>query len=302
MKQKEETEFSAFLQEMTATAAVASHPSSAFKTSSLPAKTPQGDTSKKSELLKKKAASKGSAASKERVEEDRFSAAVDALAKLDISQIKVKDKEKKPIKHESVLLQIDTTKGKSSSKARPNDEEGGGERGAKQQIVTILSREADKAEAKPAKEKVADEEMKKSRELSPSVAAIFEAAGNETLSKSPVSDSFATPQGVNKPDQKTTVMDNSSAALKNILHIGTPSANPAPTNTPRPSNPLGTPQPQHISPSVLKLMRPSMLTLPGYTPRPGLLPNPYGPQMHPMRGGCEYKTNAYCNGPLPIKI
>lgn len=269
---------------MTATAAVTSHPSSAIKKTSLPAKAPQRDTSKKSEPLKEKAASKGSSASKERVE-DRFSAAVDALAKLDIFspgvETRTKDKGKK---HESVLLQSDTPKAKGSSKAKPKVEEGGGERVAKQQTRTIPSREPAKSEAKPAKERVADEGGKKSRELSRSVAAIFEAASNETLSKSPVSDSFAAPQG------KPNVVDNTSAALKNLLHIGTPPSNPAPLNTSRPSNPLGGPQPnfpQHISPSVLKLMRPSMLTLPGYAPRPGLLPTPYGPQMQTMRGVSE---------------
>lgn len=279
-KQRQETEFGAFLQEMTA-----SHPASAIKQPSQ-AKAAQKEVVRKSQSMKtvQKAAKESSAVSGGGKDGgDRFSAAVDALAMLDISSPPgARQMESngvgKSAKQESVSGQTKAKDAMARSKVK-----GGTEKAAQPHVKSVLSREeVAESDTTPAKDSVGMDE-KGSRELSPSVAAVFEAASNKGLKKVPA----PSQQGV-KPEQKPDA-ESSSAALKNLLHIGSPPSHPAPhplnIAPPRPPGPQANLPPQQpMSAAVLKLMRPSMLTLPGHAPRPGLLPGPYGPTL-PMRGG-----------------
>jgi hypothetical protein len=267
---------------MTATAAAeAAHPSSAIKKTPQPKVTPQKAAIMKSEAHKRGTASKGSTVSKEK--EDKFSAAMDALAKLDIDSV---DTEVGGMEGVATVSphEANAPKGDGSSEAELKPEDGG----VKPQVKTVLSREAVVSETSPSM--VGGDGVKTSRELSPSVAAIFEAASSEMLSRSPEKGGSMKPRAVGKED--------SSTVLKNLLHIGTPpTTNPSPPGalthpdqvqaplgairSPN-SAPFGLPpnpllvqphqppvtSPQQLSPAVLKLMRPSVLTHPGYSPRP----------------------------------
>ena len=115
---------------------------------------------------------------------------------------------------------------------------------------------------------------KSERELSPSVAAIFEAAGKRSGEGKPGSDiSMAT--GANTRSERVAVDSESSTALKNLLNIGAP----PPSNYPAPQ---GDPPPD-VPEAVRKLMRPSLAPPLGHPSGPGLLPNPYNTH-HFMRG------------------
>lgn len=231
------SEFSTFLEEMTT-----SHPSTAFK------QPPQQNrtTHKKAEQPPKKDSGNISGHSGRKVgKDDRFSAAMSALNSLDIS---------------------------SSSQPQQGaaTREGGADK-----MAAIPRQEPGQPKARDgsqASKKTRGGGGKKERELSPSVVAIFEAAGKRSGEGKSGSDvSMAT-------GSANTRVAESSTSLKNLLNIGSPPV-PSPSNYPAPQ---GDPPPE-VPEAVRKLMRPSLAPPLGPAPGPGLLPNPYN--THPfMRG------------------
>ena len=204
---------------------------------------------------------------------DMFSAAISALGSLDIA---------------SPSSEAKKDEGKEVSET---------ERGATRQ-----QRRTTSEAKKPEGENEGKKPGKKARDLSPSVAAIFEAVSKESdkaMGKGSPAAASPHPQGV-AGSQNVVAESDSSTALKNMLHITTPGTcgppnqppplitgppnQPPPliTGPPNPATygPNGNPPPSRPFPSeaVLKLMRPSVAPPRGHAyPRPGLLPDPaYG--------------------------
>ncbi len=208
--------------------ATPSHPSSAIKQS----------PSKSKPVGRFPAKNKGGSG-----EQDQFSAAVDALSKLDMSS------------QGDLVEEGDISKREKRAPSRDNKPHKGQGRS------------------------LGFKGNPKERELSPSVAAIFEAVGTkvkeeeERMRISPKKDT-------NDGDKPSSAVESgSSAALKNLLRIGVP----APTPTGGGGGDAGAPPPpepaSQMPESLLKLMNPNLGGRPPASEvlpqRSALLPNPY---------------------------
>lgn len=340
VQSSEQSEFSAFLQEMTA-----SHPSTAYKQKQSSPPNKQTAPPNKQTAPPNEKPSPPNKPTREPDKNDKrsprkksdldFSAAVDALAKLDISSMidgkrqeiknghRVTEKQDKPVSSKKVgSPKVEKLSGdkipkegladkkleesvsaKKSIKAKKLEEDlkakklGEGSRTKESSKPKKLEEGGKKLEDVSRLDEPTGGEGKK-RELSPSVAAMFEAVSkksSESLMETTPNPSSSDPR---------TVSETTSTALKNLLHIGSPPSAPfsgsfGPPGLPnRHSGPpeTGVPRP-HVSDAVLKLMRPPMSITPGgrrgprpgfqpMPPRPGLLPNPYtSPPQFPIRGG-----------------
>ena len=285
---QESSEFSSLLQGIS-TSSSTSHPSSAIK---LPSSSKgQEPAKKKTEKTPQKSTNiaASSSAKKTKSDPDPFSAAMNALTKLNISP--------------------STGEVNSSSVKKPSQNNAEGDAKVKKVDKDAkLPRRKEKTENLEGREK--QDGGSKERELSPAVAAIFEAVNKKSddvrkKEKSPK-------KSPDKAKTSTTgrsvknVNSKSSAALKDLLHIGSTSPSSPSSILGHPSHSVPSPNPSAGFPNtfpvhgamqptvpeaVWKLMRPSMNRMSSPSaghragpPRGALLPDPYLYAQFPVRG------------------
>ena len=249
------------LQELSG-AAAAAHPASAHKSPTQGIQTrkdppPKRSTRQPKAKETKKPAGGKSDAGKKPI---NFSAAMTALGKLDVTSEKATESKKEGHDGGGAVVKKDS---KALQGMKTGLEVGGKE----------------------------DKGGKEARELSPAVAAIFDAvnksSGEGAIGKdgpANKANSELSPMKSTKPEQVVKASDGSTAALKNLLHIGDPSSSssiptpPAGSSGP-PMNYSPRPPDPRIPHAILKLMRTPHFMARGPPqqplPRPGLLPNPY---------------------------
>lgn len=315
-QQGQSSEFSALLQEMTA-----SHPASAIKGPSSSKQqlqeagkqtaTPsnkQVPPQKVKKVKKESLATAKKESSKKAKNEDPFSAAISALGNLDISSTMTSTAD--DVKQQKATEDVVANSIDHRTKAGPSVQ-----KNVRSKVGSDVSTQK---QPRPARE--GTRQGKNTRDLSPSVAAIFDAVSrksDEAMGKGDVA-SRPHPEG-GATSQHTTPKAESegSAALKNLLKIGSPPPPSSPGPTPpvplptstttrpptaRPPNPrFPSIQPnirppraeapttaphQQFTPEMMEMMQ--RLVRPPVAPadyRPGLLPNPYSsPPQFPVPG------------------